>query len=158
MKKVNTQIIHNERAKLLRYLSKAGLRVSRGRDVIFDQVMNLHGHFTAEELAKECLQKKLKVSRPTVFRVLHDLLEAGIIRETAFGDKHRHFEHVYDEKPHHHAQCVRCHKFIEFPDRKEDEVYHPYLEKRGFKILGHEMHFYGICKECYSHAEYFRRS
>ena len=75
------------------------------------------------------------------------LLEAGVIRETAFGDKHRHFEHVYDEKPHHHAQCVRCHSFIEFPDKKEDEIYHPYLKKQGFKILGHEMHFYGICKE-----------
>lgn len=144
----DTKTIHEERTRFSRYLSRAGLRVSQGREVIFDQVMRLHGHFTAEELVKECLQKKLKVSRPTVFRVLHDLLEAGIIRETAFGDKHRHFEHVYDEKPHHHAQCVRCHKFIEFPDRKEDEVYHPYLEKKGFKILGHEMHFYGICRDC----------
>lgn len=145
-----TQMIHNEREKFLRHLTKTGRRASNGREVIFNEVMRSHGHFTAEELAKECTQKKLKVSRPTVFRVLHDLLEAGVIRETAFGDKHRHFEHVYDEKPHHHAKCIRCHKFIEFPDRKEDEVYHPYLEKQGFKILGHEMHFYGICKECQS--------
>jgi len=143
-------MIHHERAKFFHHLAKAGRRVSHGREVVFDQVMRLHGHFTAEGLVKECLRKKLKVSRPTVFRVLHDLLEAGVIRETAFGDKHRHFEHVYDEEPHHHAQCVRCHHFIEFPDRKEDEVYHPYLEKQGFRILGHEMHFYGVCKECQS--------
>jgi len=148
MLKTDQQMIHHERVKFLRHLDEAGLRLSRGRELIFNEVMNLHGHFTAEELTKECLQKKIKASRPTVYRVLYDLLEAGIIRETAFGDKHRHFEHVYDEKPHHHAQCVRCHSFIEFPDRKEDEVYHPYLEKQGFKILGHEMHFYGICKEC----------
>jgi len=148
MTKVNAQIIDDERAKFLRHLAKAGRRVSHGREVIFNEVMRSHGHFTAEELAKACLQKRLKVSRPTVFRVLHDLLEAGIIRETAFGDKHRHFEHVYDEKPHHHAQCVRCHGFIEFPDRKEDAIYHPFLEKQGFKILGHEMHFYGICRKC----------
>jgi Fe2+ or Zn2+ uptake regulation protein len=31
---------------------------------------------------------------------------------------------------------------------QEDKIYHPYLEKQGFNILGHEMHFYGICKEC----------
>lgn len=148
MGKTDEKVIHEEHLKFLRYLSRAGLRASHGREVIFDEVMRLHGHFTAEELVKECLHKKLKVSRPTVFRVLHDLLEAGVIRETAFGDKHRHFEHVYDEKPHHHAQCVRCHGFIEFPDKKEDEVYHPYLEKQGFKILGHEMHFYGVCKKC----------
>jgi Fur family ferric uptake transcriptional regulator len=148
MSRVNVKIIDNERTKFLGHLAQSGLRASHGREVIFNEVMGLHGHFTAEELAKECSAKKLKVSRPTVFRVLHDLLEAGVIRETAFGDKHRHFEHVYDEKPHHHAQCVRCHGFIEFPDRKEDEIYHPYLEKQGFKILGHEMHFYGICRQC----------
>jgi Fur family ferric uptake transcriptional regulator len=148
MEKSNTEMIHHERAKFLSHLANAGRRVSKGRGVIFDQVMRAHGHFTAEELAKLCSEKKLNVSRATVYRVLRDLLEAGIIRETAFGDKHHHFEHVYDEKPHHHAQCVRCHRFIEFPDRKEDEVYHPYLEKQGFKILGHEMHFYGICRKC----------
>ena len=148
MVKSNAHIIHNERAKFLGYLNKAGLRVSQGRELVFSQVMTTHGHFTAEELAKTFAEKRSNVSRATVYRVLRDLLEAGIIRETAFGDKHHHFEHVYDEKPHHHAQCVRCHCFIEFPDMKEDKVYHPYLEKQGFKILGHEMHFYGICRDC----------
>jgi len=96
MHKVNYQTIDAERTKFLRYLAKTGRRASQGREIIFDEVMHMHGHFTAEELAKLCLKKKPKVSRPTVFRVLHDLLESGIIRETAFGDKHRHFEHVYD--------------------------------------------------------------
>jgi Fur family transcriptional regulator, ferric uptake regulator len=148
MGKNGAQMIHHERTRFLGYLAQAGLRKSHGRELVFSQVMGVHGHFTAEELAKLCTEKKLNVSRATVYRVLRDLLEAGIIRETAFGDTHHHFKHVYDEKPHHHAQCVRCHGFIEFPDRKEDEVYHPYLEKQGFKILGHEMHFYGICREC----------
>ena len=148
MVKINKQTVHHERVKFLHHLVAAGLRVSKGREVIFDEVMRSHGHFTAEELTKKCLEKELKVSRPTVFRVLHDLLEAGIIRETAFGDKHRHFEHVYNVRPHHHAQCIRCHHFIEFPDRKEDEVYIPVLQKHGFKVLGHEMHFYGICRDC----------
>ncbi len=148
MIKIGSKIIDEERSKFLGYLKQAGLRISAGRELVFAQVIRTHGHFTAEELARDCVQKKLDVSRATVYRVLQELLEAGIIRETAFGDKHHHFEHVYDEKPHHHAQCVRCHRFIEFPDRKEDKVYHSYLEKQGFKILGHEMHFYGICSKC----------
>lgn len=148
MKKNDSQIVEKERTKFLAYLNKVGLRQSQGRECVFSEVINTHGHFTAEELAKTCMEKKLNVSRATVYRVLQDLLEAGVIRETAFGDKHRHFEHVYDEKPHHHAQCVRCHGFIEFPDKEEEDVYHPYLEMKGFKVLGHEMHFYGICREC----------
>lgn len=149
---MKTQILQ-EKGKFEDYLDKAGLKLTNGRQIVFDEVMKAHGHFTAEELVKQCVDKKRKVSRATIYRSLKELLEAGIIRDTAFGDKHHHFEHVYDEKPHHHAQCVRCHKFIEFPDLHEDSVYRPILEKEGFKIIGHEMHFYGICKNCQTTRE-----
>ncbi len=139
---------HAEKIRLEAYLEKAGLRLSSRREVVFEVVMRTHGHFTAEELLRDCKRKTSKVSRATVYRSIQELLEAGIIRETAFGDKHHHFEHVYDEKLHHHAQCIRCRRFIEFPDLKEDKIYRPFLECQGFEILGHEMHFYGICKKC----------
>ena len=35
-------VIHNEREKFLRYLTKAGRRVSNGRELIFDEVMRSH--------------------------------------------------------------------------------------------------------------------
>ena len=140
--------IEQERHKYEQYLQASELRFSQGRQIVFRQAIETHGHFTAEEIAKVCAQSKPTVSRATVYRSLHEMLEAGVIRGTAFGDKHQHFEHLYDEKKHHHAQCVRCHQFIEFPDLDEDKRYWPILEKKGFKILGHEMHFYGICSEC----------
>jgi len=135
-----------ERSKIENHLKRNGLKFSHGRKIVFQEVLNAHGHFTAEEMSKFCLKRK--VSRATVYRALRELLEAGVIRETAFGDKHHHFEHTYDERPHHHAQCIRCHKFIEFPDMKEDEIYRPFLKQQGFEVIGHEMHFYGICREC----------
>jgi len=141
-----------EQSKYNQYLSQQKVRMSRARREVLQEVLATHGHFTAENLAKICNAKK-KVSRATVYRILKELLESRVIRETAFGDKHRHFEHIYDEKPHHHAQCVRCHEFIEFPDLNEDSVYRPILEKKGFKILGHEMHFYGVCRKCQTPAE-----
>ena len=130
------------------YLKEEGLRISRGRQVVFGQVMKKHGHFTAEEIAKICSGLKPPVSRATVYRALHEILESGVIRGTAFGDKHQHYEHLYDEQKHHHAKCIRCHQFIEFPDLDEESRYRPLLEKKGFKIIGHEMHFYGICSKC----------
>lgn len=145
---MQTTSIAREHCKFEKYLSRAGLKVSRGRSGVFKEVMNAHGHFTTEEIAKSCVRHKPKVSRATVYRSLREMLEAGVVRETAFGEKHQHFEHIYDEKPHHHARCVRCHGVIEFPDLGEDSRYHPILEKEGFKVLGHEMHFYGICGKC----------
>ena len=140
--------IDHELKKYQAYLLKEGRRSSRGREAVFQIVMHTHGHFTAEEVAKKCQDLKPRVSRATVYRTLQEFLEAKIIRGTAFGDKHHHYEHLYDEKRHHHAQCVRCHEYLEFPDLDEDKRYRPILEKLGFQVLGHEMHFYGICKNC----------
>lgn len=140
--------IYSEQEKFEQHLSKNGLQLTGGRKVVFEEAMDAHGHFATEELVKQCRQHKRKVSRATVYRCLRELLEAGIIRETAFGEKHQHFEHIYDEKPHHHARCIRCGNMLEFPDLTEDKIYRPILEKKGFKVLGHEMHFYGICHKC----------
>ena len=92
--KPSIDIIEKERSKLENHLKKNGLKSSRVREVVFHEVLNAHGHFTAEELAKRCL--KHQVSRATVYRALREFLMGGIIRETAFGDKHHHFEHIYD--------------------------------------------------------------
>ena len=140
--------ISEEKTKFHNFLKRSGLKLTSGRAAVFEEVMTAHGHFAPEELVKKCRKNKRNVSRATVYRSLQDLLEAGIIRKTAFGEKHDHYEHIYDEKPHHHAKCLRCGAFVEFDDKGEDKIYRPILEKMGFKILGHEMHFYGICKNC----------
>jgi len=148
IKKRAGQKIILEREKFLKHLSKVGLKKTDGRNCVFITVMKTHGHFTAEGLVKVLRKNRNRVSRATIYRSLKELLEAGVIRKTAFGEKHDCYEHIYDEKPHHHARCIRCHSLVEFPDLKEDKIYQPILEEHGFHILGHEMHFYGICQHC----------
>ena len=141
------KIIQEER-KFVRHLNDLGLKVSQGRRTVFKEAMRAHGHFTAEDLVKRLGRDKRNVSRATIYRSIKELLEAGVIRKTAFGEKHDHYEHVYDEKLHHHARCIHCHSVIEFPCVTCDRGYLPYLSKEGFYVLGHEMHFYGICQNC----------
>ncbi len=148
MSKRTQNKIQKEEKRFEKYLLNNRLRYTDGRKIIFDEVMHAHGHFAPEELVKQCKNNKRNISRATIYRCLKELLEAGIIRETAFGDKHHHYEHIYDEKLHHHARCIRCHENLEFPDLGEHKIYEDLLKKKGFLILGHEMHFYGICKQC----------
>lgn len=142
------QRIIKEKSKFSDYLKNKGVKLSPARKAVFHEVMHLHGHFAPEELVKQCSDNNKKVSRASIYRCLKELLEAGVIRETAYGDKHNHYEHIYDEKPHHHARCVRCADLIEIPDLNEEKKYEPILEKLNFQILGHEMVFYGICEKC----------
>ncbi len=145
---MRTDTVVNERKRYEQYLLRAGLRFTRGRGGVFKEAMSAHGHFTAEDIVKLCLGHTPGISRATVYRALHEMMEAGVVRGTAFGEKHQVFEHVYDEKPHHHARCIHCHTLLEFADKGEDKLYRPTLEKMGFKVLGHEMHFYGVCRKC----------
>lgn len=146
-KDTKSKTFHQEQQKLIKYLNKRHLTLSTGRKIVFNEVFHFHGHFSAEELVKRCKDKKLKASRATIYRTLNELVESGVIRKTAFGEKHFNFEHTYDEKPHHHAYCIRTGKFFELPDLNEEELYLPLLKKMGFDVLGHELHFYGISKE-----------
>ena len=137
----------SEREFFLSYLKLEGLRASRGRMLVFDEVFYLHGHFSTELLIKKLNEKKLKLSRSTVYRCVKELLAARVIRCTAFGEKHQNYEHVYDVKAHHHAYCIKTGKHFALPELEEEKVYLPILEKLGFEVLGHEIHFYGISKE-----------
>lgn len=148
MKSPSADHIKNEKEKLIRYLKASGLTLSTGRQSVFDEVMQTHGHFAAEELVKQCRDNNRKVSRATIYRILKELREAGIIRETAFGEKHQHFEHVYDEKLHHHARCIHCYSIIEIPCLQEASAYMNLLSKEKFQVMGHELHFYGLCRRC----------
>ncbi|MBP9853244.1 MAG: transcriptional repressor [Candidatus Omnitrophica bacterium] len=140
--------IKKEKNKFVRYLEDSNLRMTKGREEVFEEIMQTHGHFAAEELVRYCAKHHRKVSRATIYRSLKELREAGVIRETAFGEKHIHYEHVYDEKLHHHARCIRCGEFIELNDLGEEHRYISQLKSHGFKIIGHELHFYGFCKKC----------
>lgn len=148
MKIVLKHQMENEKTKYTQYLADTGLRLTSGRKIVFEEIMHAHGHFATEEFLTQCRHNKKKVSRATVYRCIRELLEAGVIRETAFGEKHQHYEHIYDERKHHHARCVRCNNQIEFPDLGEDKMYQSVMDNLNFQVLGHEMHFYGICQNC----------
>ncbi len=137
-----------EREKFVAYLKDKGLRLTSGRELVLKAALETHGHFSCEDLVKQFTVQHANVSRATIYRSVTELLEAQVIRQTAFGKKHNNYEHVYDEKPHHHAYCIRSGKYFEIPDLGEEKKYFPILEKMGFEVLGHEVHFYGISKEC----------
>ncbi len=142
-------IIRLEEERFRGYLRKNRLRFTPGRRIVFEAVLRAHGHFTAEDLVKTFRRSSRPgVSRASIYRYLRELLEAGIVRETAYGVKHQHYEHLYDEEPHHHARCLKCMAVFEFPCQCLDTAYRFPLEREGFVILGHEMHLYGVCARC----------
>ena len=132
-----------------RFLQSQGKRVTQQRRLIVEQVFSHHDHFDADELMSHLqeLIAERKVSRPTVYRTLSELVEAGLLRKMTLGGRSV-FEHEYGYPSHDHLFCQICNKLIEFHsdalERLRDKVACQY----HFQVLGHRMFVTGICSEC----------
>ena len=60
-------------------LREAGLRVTGPRTRVYSLLKELGGHHSADELAQLLNEGKHAMSRASVFNVLHDLCNAGLI-------------------------------------------------------------------------------
>ena len=131
------------------FLQRCGKRITEQRRLIVEMVFSHHDHFDADELI-EHLQRLItqrKVSRPTVYRTLAELVEAGMLRKMTLGGRSV-YEHDYGYPRHDHLYCQVCNKLIEFQSDDLERIRDAAAEKHRFQVLGHRMFVTGICAEC----------
>ena len=78
---VNTALTPQER--FAEFMQTRGKRITRQRQVIIDHVMTRHEHFDAEQLLVDLKETSAgsQASRPTVYRTLNEMVEAGILKK-----------------------------------------------------------------------------
>ena len=132
-----------------RFLQRRGKRVTRQRQLIVEEVFSHHDHFDADELMSHLQQliAERKVSRPTVYRTLGELVEAGLLRKMTLGGRSV-FEHEYGYPRHDHLYCQICNKLIEFHSDALERLRDKVASQHDFQVLGHRMFVTGICSDC----------
>lgn len=108
-------------------------------------------HLSAEEVYEILREKGFDFGLATVYRNLELLNEIGILAKVDFGDGRARYElSSIDPKVHnhHHLICMNCKKVIEFEEDLLDELEKIIAKKSGFKIVNHEVKFFGYCSEC----------
>src|SRR3990172_3764559 len=97
------------------FLQSTGKRITQQKRLIVEQVFSHHDHFDADELLDHLrpLVAQRKVSRPTVYRTLAELVEAGMLRKMALGGRSV-YEHEYGYPSHDHLYCQQCNRLLEF--------------------------------------------
>ena len=107
-------------------LKKAGLTATLPRMKILEVFENNdRRHFSAEEIYKELLDHHENVGLATIYRVLNQFNDAGLINRLNLENGHAIYE-LNRGKHHDHMYCVRCGKIEEFLD--------PGIEKRQNQI------------------------
>ena len=134
-------------------LSERGYKMTPQRKEIlkiFVENSDSH-HMSAEDVYGILREKDSEIGLATVYRALDLLSELGILVQVDFGDGCARYElNTADPKIHHHHHliCLKCKKVIEFEEDLLDELEEIVEKESDFKILNHEVKFFGYCKDC----------
>jgi Fur family transcriptional regulator, ferric uptake regulator len=131
------------------FLEGRSKRFTSQRRLIVEQVFSHHDHFDAEELIEHLqpLMAKRRLSRPTIYRTLGELVEAGMLRVMELGGRNV-YEHQYGYPSHDHLYCQMCNKLIEFQSDDLERLRDVVARRYNFQVLSHRMFVVGICADC----------
>lgn len=131
------------------FLQRRGKRITQQRLLIVEQVFSHHDHFDADELMGHLQQliQERRVSRPTVYRTLGELVEAGMLRTMTL-DGRSVYEHDYGYPRHDHLHCTECGELIEFHSPLLDRLRDDVARQHDFLVTGHRLLITGICRKC----------
>jgi Fur family ferric uptake transcriptional regulator len=131
------------------YLQSRGKRITQQRRVLVDHVFERHDHFDADELIANlaALEGGDRVSRPTVYRTLNELVEAGLLRRMNLGGRSV-YEHDYGYPSHDHLHCTMCDKLIEFQSDELEQLREAVGREHRFRVTGHRLIVTGVCWDC----------
>ena len=101
-------------------------------------------HLTAEDVYRQLLTEGLDIGLATVYRVLTQFEQAGLLVRHHFESGKAVFE--LNEGTHHdHLVCIQCGKVEEFYDPEIEKRQIKIARDRGFAITEHALYLYAEC-------------
>lgn len=101
-------------------------------------------HMSAEDVYRELLAENQDIGLATVYRVLTQFEQAGLLKRSNFEAGKAVFE--LEEGSHHdHLVCVDCGRVEEFYDPEIERRQQIVAAEHGFKLQDHALALYGTC-------------
>ena len=133
-------------------LKQAGLKVTVPRLKILEMLeQNAGRHASAEDIYKMLLDMNQEIGVATIYRVLTQCEQAGLVRRLQFEGGRAVFELARSDH-HDHIVCVRCGLVHEFHDEVIESRQSAIADSSGFDIEDHTMVLYGLCARCREQA------
>ena len=127
-------------------LKSSGLKATLPRIKILEVFQqSVDRHLTAEDVYKALLSEGSDIALATVYRVLMQFEQAGILARSHFESGKSVFE--LNEGTHHdHLLCLTCGRVEEFFDPEIEARQREVAASRGFTLQEHALSLYAVCK------------
>ncbi len=101
-------------------------------------------HMTAEDVFRVLLEERSDIGLATVYRVLTQFEQAGILSRSHFESGKSVYE-INEGQHHDHLVCLDCGKVEEFYDPEIEQRQHAIAQAKGFAIADHALSLYANC-------------
>jgi Fur family ferric uptake transcriptional regulator len=101
-------------------------------------------HMSAEDVFRVLLEDRSDVGLATVYRVLTQFEQAGILTRSNFEGGKAVFE-LNEGQHHDHLVCLDCGKVEEFFDAEIESRQNAVAKTRGFELAEHALSLYAHC-------------
>lgn len=141
------EIHEHNTATLLR---SAGRRVTNARLQVAHVLQHSTDHMTATEVLAAVEATDAHIDQSTVYRVLADLRDSGLIAESRFGtggSGEASYEWLAGSN-HHHLHCTECDETTALDDALVRRFTESVADTHGFDADATHLVLTGICKKC----------
>ena len=131
-------------------LKSNGLKATLPRIKVLEMFQtSTRRHMSAEDVYKMLLAEGADVGLATVYRVLMQFEQAGILSRNHFESGKAVFE-LNEGKHHDHLVCIDCGRVEEFYDPEIEKRQNSIAHTRGFELQDHALSLYAVCtkKNC----------
>ena len=104
-------------------------------------------HMTAEDVFRVLLNEHSDIGLATVYRVLTQFEQAGILERSHFESGKAVYE-LNEGQHHDHLVCTSCGKVEEFYDAEIERRQQMIAKDKGWNLQDHAMSLYGLCGDC----------
>lgn len=101
-------------------------------------------HLSAEDVYKELINENEDIGLATVYRVLTQFEQAGLLERHHFESGKAVFE-LKGDGHHDHLVCLQCGRVEEFFDAEIEKRQLAVAKERGFKLQEHSLSLYADC-------------
>jgi Fur family ferric uptake transcriptional regulator len=101
-------------------------------------------HMTAEDVYKALLGEGADIGLATVYRVLMQFEQAGLLKRSHFESGKSVFE-LNEGQHHDHLVCMTCGRVEEFYDPQIEQRQRAVAQARGFELNDHALALYATC-------------
>jgi Fe2+ or Zn2+ uptake regulation protein len=127
--------------------------LNENAQAVLEVVRVARSHPTAAEVYEAVRQKRPRIGIASVYRILHNLVEQGYVRELWHTDEICHYDaHV---ERHDHAICTDCGALLDIPIEVKvpQNVLQAAADGAGIELSSHELRLYGLCSLCKMNKE-----